>query len=186
MRVIRGAEYYSPLIYKVDNLTQTAVCRDSNTHMEIFGDHSDIFYPQILFHMKHLVYVRPAMNSCMVSLKYDFEEFQSKHWLCTDSFADICVNIPIISNLTPRLHFSMSKILGVVKWIIRESNNGENKFPQTKTLGKDLITPKDACLYLNTMYYNNSLNIHDCVQTFKHQLQNDTWSFYTYTSSNTT
>ncbi len=73
----------------------------------------------------------------------------------------------------------MSRLLCVVKWIIRESKNRENKFPQTKTMVNDLITPKDAYLYLNTMYPNNSLNVHGCVKTFKHHLQNDTWSNYT-------
>ncbi len=29
------------------------------------------------------------------------------------------------------------------------------------------------------MYYNNTLNIHGCVKTFKHHLQNGTWSYYT-------
>ncbi len=29
------------------------------------------------------------------------------------------------------------------------------------------------------MYYNNTMNILGCVRTFKHQLQNDTWSYYT-------
>ncbi len=29
------------------------------------------------------------------------------------------------------------------------------------------------------MYYNNTLNIHGCVKTFKHHLKNDTWSYYT-------
>ncbi len=73
----------------------------------------------------------------------------------------------------------MSKMLGIVKWIIRESTNPENKYPTTKTMVNDLITPKDACLYLDTMHYSNSLNIHCCVKTFKHHLQNDTWSYYT-------
>ncbi len=43
----------------------------------------------------------------------------------------------------------------------------------------DLITPKDACLYLDTIYYNKALNISGCVKTFKHQMQNDMWSYYT-------
>ncbi len=29
------------------------------------------------------------------------------------------------------------------------------------------------------MYNSNTLNTHDCVKTFKHHLQNDTWSYYT-------
>ncbi len=73
----------------------------------------------------------------------------------------------------------MSKLLGVVKWIIRESKNRENRFPQTKNMVDHLITPKDACLYLNAMYYNNSINVHGYVNTFKHHLQNDTLSYYT-------
>ncbi len=73
----------------------------------------------------------------------------------------------------------MSKMLGIVKWIIRESKNAHNDFPITKSIVNDLISPKDACLYLDTMYYNHTLNIHGCVKTFKHQLQNNTWSYYT-------
>ncbi len=64
---------------KVDKLSQTAIRRDSNTHLETFGDHSDIYYPKFSFHMKHMGHFSPTMNSYMVSLKYDFEEFQSKH-----------------------------------------------------------------------------------------------------------
>ncbi len=52
-------------------------------------------------------------------------------------------------------------------------------FPQTKSLVNYLIKPRDACLYLDMMYYNNTINIHACVRTFKHQLQNNTWSYYT-------
>ncbi len=156
----------TPLLEKVEKLTQTVVCRDSNTHMETFRDLSDIFYHEFSFHMKHLGYFSPTMNSYMVSFKYDYEEFPSKHWLYTGTFADISVEIPIISNLPPKLHFFMSKLLGVVKWIIRESKNRENMFPQTKTLVKDLITFKDVCLYISTMYDNNSLNVHGCVKSF--------------------
>ncbi len=74
----------------------------------------------------------------------------------------------------------MSKMLGIVKWIRRESKNPENKYPTTKTMVDDLITPNDACLYVDTMYYNNTLNIHGCVKTFKHHLQNDMRSYYNY------
>ncbi len=63
--------------------------------------------------------------------------------------------------------------------IIRESKNPHNDYPITKTIVDDLITPNDACPYLDTMYHNNTLNIHGCVKTFKHQLQNNTWSYYT-------
>ncbi len=66
-----------------------------------------------------------------------------------------------------------------VRWIIKQSKNPYTDFPQTKSLVNYLIKPRDACLYLDTMYYNNTLNIHGCVMTFKHHLQNDTWSYYT-------
>ncbi len=74
----------------------------------------------------------------------------------------------------PGMTWHLAKLLGVVKWIIGESKDRENTFPQTKTLVNDLITPKDACLYINTMYHNNSINVHGCVKTFKHHLENDT------------
>ncbi len=132
------------LLDKVEKLTQTAIRHDSDKDMETFWDHSDIFYPEFSFHMKHLEYFSPIMNIYMVLLKYDFKEFRSKHWLYTDTFADVSIELPIISNLPPRLHFFMAKLLGIVKWIIRESKNQENKFQQTKTLANNLITPKDA------------------------------------------
>ncbi len=115
----------------------------------------------------------------MVSLKDDFEEFRSKHWLYTDAFADISNEIPVIPKLYPQLQFYMSKMLVRVRWIKRESKTPYTDFPLTKSIVKDLITSKDSCLYLDSMYYNNTLNIHDCVKTFKHHLQNDTWSYYT-------
>ncbi len=52
-----------PLLENVEKLSQTAIRHDSNTHMEIFGDHSDIFYPEFSFHMKHMGYFSPTMNS---------------------------------------------------------------------------------------------------------------------------
>ncbi len=119
------------------------------------------------------------MNSYMVSLKYDFEEFQSKHWLYTDTSADISNETPIISNVDPELNFYMSKLLISVRWIIRESKNPCIDFPQTKSLVNYLMKPIDPYLYLDTMYYNNTMNIHHCIRTFKHQLQNATWSYYT-------
>ncbi len=78
----------TPLLYKVEKLSQTALRCNNNTHMETFGEHSDniIFNPEFLFHMKHMGYFSSTMKSYMVSLKYDFEEFWSKHWLYTDTF----------------------------------------------------------------------------------------------------
>ncbi len=51
------------LLAKVEKLSQTAIRRDSNTDMETFGDHSDIFYPELSLHMKHMGYLSPTMNS---------------------------------------------------------------------------------------------------------------------------
>ncbi len=53
----------TPLLHKVEKLSQFAIRRDSNTHMETFGDHSDIFYPKFSFHMKHMGYFSPTINS---------------------------------------------------------------------------------------------------------------------------
>ncbi len=147
--------------------------------METFGGHSDIFYPEFSFHMKHIGYFSPTMNSYMVSLKYDFEEFRSKHWLYTDTSAEISNETPVISNVDHELNIYMSKLLIRVWWIIKESKNPYTDFPQTKSLVNYLIKPRDVCLYLDTMYYNNTMNIDGCVRTFKHQLQNETWSYYT-------
>ncbi len=82
------------------------------------------------------------MNSYMVSLKYDFEEFWSKHWLYTDTFADISNEIPVIPKLQPELQFFMSKMLVKVKWIIRESKHPYIEFPLTKSIVNDSIKPK--------------------------------------------
>ncbi len=71
----------------------------------------------------------------MVSLKYDFEEFRSKHWLYTDTFADISNEIPVMPKLYPKLQFVMFKMLGIVKWIIRESKNPENNVSYYKDNG---------------------------------------------------
>ncbi len=73
----------------------------------------------------------------------------------------------------------MTKLLIRVPWIIKESKDPYTDFPQTKSLVNSLIKPRNACLYLDTMYYNNTMNIHGYVRTFKHQLENDTWSYYT-------
>ncbi len=63
----------TPLLDKVEKLSQTAIHRDGNTDMETFGDHSDILYLEFSFHKKYMGYFSPTMNSYMVSLKYDFE-----------------------------------------------------------------------------------------------------------------
>ncbi len=168
----------TPLLDKVEKLSQTAIRRYSNTHMETYGDHSDIFYPEFSFNMKHMKCFSPTMNGYMVSLKDDFQEFRSKHWLYTDTFVDISNETPVISNVNPELNFYTIKLLISVQWIIMESKNHYTDFPQTKSLVNYLIKPKDACLYLDTMYYNNPMNIHGSIRTFKYQLQNDTQSYY--------
>ncbi len=86
----------------------------------------------------------------MVSLKYHFEEF----WLYTDTSTDISNETPVISNVDPELNFS--KLIIRVRWIIKESKNPYTDFPQTKSLVNYLIIPRDTCLYLDTMYYNNT------------------------------
>ncbi len=68
----------TPLLDKVETLSQSAIPCDSNTHIKTFVGHSHIFYPEFSFHMKHMGYFSPTMNSYMVSLKYNFEEFRSK------------------------------------------------------------------------------------------------------------
>ncbi len=155
----------TPLLEKVEKLSQTAIRCDSNSHMETFGDHSDILYPEFSFHMKHMRYFNPTMNSYMVSLKYDFEEFQSKNWLYSDTSADISNETPVISKVDPALKLYMSKMLVRVRWIIKESKNSCTGFPQTKSLVNHLIKPKNACLNLYTMYYNNTLNIQRTIST---------------------
>ncbi len=104
----------TPLLDKVEKLSQTAIHHDSNTHMDTFVDHSDIFYPEFSFHMKHMGYFSPTMNSYMVSLKYDFEEFRSKHWVYTDTSADISNETPVFFNVDSELNFYMNKLLIMV------------------------------------------------------------------------
>ncbi len=84
--------------------------------------------------MKHMGYFNPTMNSYMLSLKYDFEEFRLKHWLYTDTSADISNETPVICNVDPELNFYMSKLIIRVRWIIKESKNPYTDFPQTKSL----------------------------------------------------
>ncbi len=107
----------------MDERSHTSIHRDSNTHLNTFGDQTDLYYPEFSFHIKHMEYFSPTMNSYMVSLKYDFEEFRSKHWLYTSTFADISADIPVISNVDSKLHQLMIRLMGVVKWIQRESKN---------------------------------------------------------------
>ncbi len=169
----------TPLLEKVDKLAQMAIRRDSNTHLETFGDHSDIFYPEFSFHMKHMGYFNPTMNSYMVSLKYQFEEFRAKHWLYTATSVISTNTLPVIPARSDRLHQHMIKLLDMAKWIIQKSINPKNTYPMTKTVVHTLISAKDACLYINNMYYNNSLNINGCANTFKDHLTKGIWSYYT-------
>ncbi len=93
-------------------------------------------------------YLNPTMNSYMVSLKYDFEEFWSKHWLHTNTSADISNETPVISNVDPELNFYISKLLIRVRWIIKEIKNPYTDFPQTKSLVNYLIKPRDLAYTL--------------------------------------
>ncbi len=164
------------LLGKVEQKSRTAIRSDSNTHMNTFGDKTDIYYYEFSFHMKHLEYYSPTMNSDMVSLKYAFEEFRSKHWLYTSIFADISVDIPVISHIDSK--FKLIKLMGVVKWIQRESRNSRSKYPATRIMVNKLITSKAACLYLDSKYYNNTLNLTHCISSFNHHLSRNIWSFY--------
>ncbi len=77
----------------------------------------------------------------MVSLKYDFDDFRSKHWLYT---FDISVDIPVISHVESKLKIQMIKLLGVVKLIIRDSKDSTPKYLKTRAMVIELITPKDS------------------------------------------
>ncbi len=141
----------TPLLEKVDKLAQMDIRRDSDTHLETFGDHSDIFYSEFSFHMKHMGYFRSTINSYMISLKYDFEEFGAKHWLYTATLAIITNKLPVVPDPPDRLHQHMIKLLEMAKWIMQESINPKNTYPKTKTIVHTLISAKDACLYVNNM-----------------------------------
>ncbi len=94
------------------------------------------------------------------------------------TFADISVDIPVISHVDSKLKLLMIKLL-VVKWILRESKDFKSKYPNTKTMVNQLITPKAVCLYLNSMYYNNTLNLTHYMCSFNRHLSRNIWSFYT-------
>ncbi len=147
-------------------------------HLETIVDHSDIFYLEFSFHMKHMGYFSPTMNSYMVSLKYDFEEFRAKHWLYMATSVINTNKLPVVPAPRDRLHQHMIKLLDKAKWIMQESINPKNTYPVTKTVVHTLISAKDACLYINNMYYNNSLNINGCANTFQDHLTKGIWSYY--------
>ncbi len=44
---------------------------------------------------------------------------------------------------------------------------------------KDLITPRSACLYLDSIYYNHTINLNNYIITFTRHLSRNVWSFYT-------
>ncbi len=77
------------------------------------------------------------------------------------------------------MHHLIISLKEVVKWIQRETKNSRTKYTATKTMIKELITSKAACIYLNSMYYNNTLNQDHYVSTFSRHLSRNVWSFYT-------
>ncbi len=162
----------------MDERSHTATRRDSSIHFNTFGDKTDIYYPEFSFHMKHMGYFSPTMNTYMVSLKYDFEEFRFKHWLYTSTFADISADIAVISKVDSKLHQLMIRLMGVVKWIQWESKNSRTKYTATKRMIQELITFKAASMYLDSMYYNNTLNNNHCISSFNRHLSGNIWSFY--------
>ncbi len=164
---------------KMDNSSPTVIPRHSNTHLNTFGNKPDIYYPEFSLHMKHMGYVSPTMNNYMVSLKY---EFRSKHWLYTSTLADISADIPVISNVESKLHQLMIRLMGVVKSIQPESKNSRTKYTATKTMIQELISSKAARMYLDLMYYNNTLNHNHCISSFNRHLSRNIWSRTLYTS----
>ncbi len=44
---------------------------------------------------------------------------------------------------------------------------------------QELISSKAACMYINSMYYNNTLNHSHCISSFNKHLSGNIWSFYT-------
>ncbi len=79
--------------------------------------------------MRHLGYYSPTMKCYIVSLKYDFEEFRPNHWLYKDMFADISVDILLISGLDSKLNILMIKLMRIVKLILNESKNTKSNIP---------------------------------------------------------
>ncbi len=79
------------LLGRTNERSHTAIHRDSRNYLKTFGDKTAIYYSEFSFHIKHMGYFSQTMNSYMVSLKYDFEEFRSKHWLYMNTFTDISV-----------------------------------------------------------------------------------------------
>lgn len=73
----------------------------------------------------------------------------------------------------------MVKLMGLVRWIQKESKNSRTQYPATRTMVKELITSHASCLYLDNMYYNNTLNISYCVSCFLAHMKDNIWSFYT-------
>ncbi len=73
----------------------------------------------------------------------------------------------------------MTKMLTVAKWIKSESINKLIKYPLTRELAKQVITPTSACHYLDTMYYNGTMDMKQCKFMFNDHYKKNIWSYYT-------
>ncbi len=123
--------------------------------------------------------VSPAyFNSLMNDLLHELPS-DIKHWLYRATSVIHANKLSVVPAPPDKLHKHMIKLLDMAKWIMQESINPKNNYPMTKTVVHTLISPIDPCLYVNTMYYNYSLNIDDCTNTFKGNLNDGIWSYYT-------
>ncbi len=84
--------------------------------------------------------------------------------------------IPCIKGVDRDTHTHLHNMLQAAIWIILNNDTGDNKL--AKELAVTFITSTLACDYLNTMYYNNHLNISFYLHTFDNNINNNTWSFY--------
>ncbi len=57
-------------------------------HINSFVNNNDIYYPELSFYMKHLVYFIPTIKKHLVSFKYNFNELTSQSCLYTKLSTD--------------------------------------------------------------------------------------------------
>ncbi len=106
--------------------------------------------------MKHIDYFSPTMNTYMISLKYDFDELKSKQLLYTACFTDSANNIQYFNDINSDLHNQMGKI--IVRQIFIQSNILRTIYTDDyRKYASQILTPREACHYLQHMYYNGML-----------------------------
>jgi hypothetical protein len=156
-----------------DSVPKSAKDKKPKVHINEYIKNVDLFYPSFGLYLKHIGYYNPTMKNYLVTLKYDFNELRSYTWL-SGLFDPLSQAQPTVTTSAPNMYAYLKRFMGIIDWFKREDLN--------QHLVHNSISIKTTCDYINSMYYNDTLNMHLCSADFKSHRKNNVFSYYTLKS----